>query len=460
MNRKIFGMMLTTAMLMFTLLACDIASGIPGLSGLPGMGGAQAMWSDVPAFEGATQDAKEALGAGIFNQAQADQKSKMETLLYRTSKQPADVAAFYNDDRMKSFGWSPQGLGNAKSGCYQDLYEGQPRAICQFSKKNEEGRAIELMIDARIDPQVKNTRLTFVRITGSVISSSTVPTMVAQPTQPVAPTQPRPTLVANTATPTPLTSAIKLPADPTSVAVSNLDGEWQGTNSANTPVQFTVKNNQVTYINPNYAVKSGTCQLSGGFSRSVNAPIADKNFSVTVTEEDGKQVVFNGKFISDAEAIGTLRIKAPQSFCGSVEGEMTWSAKNSAAIVVTAPTATRTAPTSAATRSAAPTLAMPDGPDATIVRNFFNAINAKNLDGALALVTDNVIYNFGTTTGFGKANLRAHLSSQIQAGVTYQLSNVKTNPAAVTFGAQAGATSYAQGQAMFTDGKIVILKLQ
>jgi hypothetical protein len=441
MNRKTLNWIALLGTLMFALLACDVMSVIPGLPAAQ-----QQMWSDVPAFTGATQDAKEALGAGVFNQAQADQKSKMETLLFRTTKPPADVAAFYTDDRMGSLGWTPQGLGNAKSGCYQDNYEGQPRAICQFVKKNEEGRAIDLTIDARNDPQAKNTRLTYVRITGSLTSAA--PTTIAIPTQ-VMKAEPTKPIASASATPT-LESAGKLPSSTAVPGGTNFDGEWKGVNSANTPVQFTVKNNQVTYINPNYAVKSGTCSLSGGFSKSVNAPIVDKSFSVATTDDDGKQFTFTGKFISNSEASGTLRVKADKSFCGAVDGEMTWSAKNGATTIAIA-TATRVAP---------PTSAIADGPDATAVKKFFDAINAKNLDGALALVGDNVIYTFGATSGIGKAGLRTYLSAQIAAGANYQLSNVKTNPAAVTFTAQAGATTYAQGQAMFTDGKIVILTVK
>lgn len=446
MNRKIFFWITLLGTLMFALLACDVMGAIPGL---PGASKPQTMWSDVPAFEGATQDPKDALATGIFNQSQADQKSKAETLLFRTSKIPADVAAFYTDERMKQLGWTPQGLGNAKSGCYQDNYEGQPRAICQFTKKNEESRQIDLTIDARVDAQTKNTRLIFIRTVGS-ITTSNAPTSITMPTQanapkPETPTQPRPTANANQTKIAPgVTTAF--------------DGDWEGANSAGTPVGFTIKNNQVTYINPNYAVKTGACSLSGGIGRSVNAPITDKNFSVTVTDDDGKQFTFSGKFVSDIEATGTLRVKADKSFCGAVEGEMTWSAKNSAVIVALAPTATRVAP--GATKSAPPTIAIPDGPDATVVKKFFDAINAKNLDAALALVDDNVIYNFGATTGIGKPGLRAYLATQIASGATFQLSNVKTNPAAVTFSAQVGATTYSQGQAMFTDGKMIILKLQ
>jgi hypothetical protein len=171
-NRKVSGLLALAAVLLFAVTACGLMSSIPvpGVGALVGGGGQQAMWPDVPAFEGATQDAKEALGASLFNQAQASEKSKMETMLFRTAKSPQDVAAFYTLDRMKQQGWSPQGLGSSSNGCSQDHYEGQPRTICEFGKKNEEGRSIDLTIDARIDPAANNTRLVFVRTVGSLVT--------------------------------------------------------------------------------------------------------------------------------------------------------------------------------------------------------------------------------------------------------------------------------------------------
>jgi hypothetical protein len=150
------------------IISCGI--GMPKIPGLPG-GSASTPWADVPAFPGATQNPNEALGTSLFNQAQANEKSKMETVIFHTDKKPPEIAAFYNDEMMKSKGWLFGMDGTDETGCTQDKYEGQPRTMCTFYKKNEEGREIELTIDARDDPNGgNNTRLILVRITGSLVT--------------------------------------------------------------------------------------------------------------------------------------------------------------------------------------------------------------------------------------------------------------------------------------------------
>jgi hypothetical protein len=174
MNKKMLGLLLVVPALTFLLLACDVMSFVPGLGGAGGVGGSssqQAMWPDVPAFEGATQDPKDALGTSLFNNAQSGQASGMRTLIFKTSKTPPDVAAFYTVDRMKQNGWSVSESSFSDTGCSQDHYEGQPRTICAFSKKSPEGRELELSIDARPDPANSGaTRLIFVYTTGSLVT--------------------------------------------------------------------------------------------------------------------------------------------------------------------------------------------------------------------------------------------------------------------------------------------------
>lgn len=95
----------------------------------------------------------------------------MRTLIFQTTKTPQDVAAFYTADRMKQNGWSVSETSFSDTGCSQDHYEGQPRTICEFSKKSSEGRELELSIDARPDPSnSSSTRLIFVYTTGSLVT--------------------------------------------------------------------------------------------------------------------------------------------------------------------------------------------------------------------------------------------------------------------------------------------------
>ena len=118
------------------LIGCGI--GLPKIPGLPG-GSASTPWTDVPAFPGSTQNPNEALGTTLFNQAQASSKSKMETIILHTDKTPAEIAAFYSDAMMKGNGWGFGMDGTADTACSQDKMEGQPRAICDYFKKERTG---------------------------------------------------------------------------------------------------------------------------------------------------------------------------------------------------------------------------------------------------------------------------------------------------------------------------------
>jgi len=150
------------------IIACGLP--LPKMPGLPG-GSATTPWADVPAFPGSTVNANEALGTSLFNQAQAKDKSKMETVILHTDKTPADVAAFYSDKMMKDNGWGFGMDGSADTGCTQDKLEGQPRAICEYFKKDKDGREISLTLDAGADPNGgKNTRIVLVRIAGSLVT--------------------------------------------------------------------------------------------------------------------------------------------------------------------------------------------------------------------------------------------------------------------------------------------------
>ena len=167
MNIKQKGLVIVVLIAAWVIvIGCGI--GLPKLPGLPGSS-ASMPWADVPAFPGSTQDMKESMATSLFNQAQASEKSKMETVLFYTDKKTSDVAAFYNDEMMKKAGnWGPD--FSSSTGCTQDKLEGEPRAICSFIKKDADGREYTLSIDARKNPKGTNTQLIFVRTVGSLIT--------------------------------------------------------------------------------------------------------------------------------------------------------------------------------------------------------------------------------------------------------------------------------------------------
>jgi hypothetical protein len=163
-NRKIWVFALLVG-IWITLIACGLP--IPGIPG----GSASTPWADVPAFPGATQNPNEALGTSLLNQAQSDSQSKVETEILHTDKIPSDIAAFYSDEMMKSKGWGLGRDGTSDKACTQDKLEGQPRAICEYAKKDADGREITLNIVAGADPNGgKNTRIVLIRTAGSLIT--------------------------------------------------------------------------------------------------------------------------------------------------------------------------------------------------------------------------------------------------------------------------------------------------
>ncbi len=269
-----------------------------------------------------------------------------------------------------------------------------------------------------------------------------VPNNIAAPADAIAAT------TSNSAVPTsPTTSSQSAPSSSQATAAS-INGHWEGNTSADTAISFDVSDGQITYVNLSYFVPPG---CSGSYSTPPDSGMINGNsFSIQLTS-DQKQFTFAGTFSSNNDASGTLQVKGTSSVCGALDVQSKWTAKNAG---VDSNAATQ--PTEPATSSPA---GSPSTSDADTLQAFFDAVNAKFVDTALVLVDDNVIYTFGSTTGIGKTKLKTFLDSQTKLGTTFQLSNVQDNIASVKFTAQAGGKTY-QGQAMFQDGVIVILKLQ
>jgi hypothetical protein len=77
----------------------------------------------------------------------------------------------------------------------------------------------------------------------------------------------------------PASAPAQPPAAPTTAATqssANYNGEWEGKSAKDSPLSFTIENNELTYLNVNYSVESGPCQfLSGSRGETkVNPPIA------------------------------------------------------------------------------------------------------------------------------------------------------------------------------------------
>ena len=271
---------------------------------------------------------------------------------------------------------------------------------------------------------------------------ASVPNNIAAPADAIAATS------SNSAAPSsPTTSSQSAPGS-SQAAATSINGHWDGNTSTDTPISFDVSDGQITYVNVGYFVPPG---CSGSYGTTPDSgTISGNSFSIQLTS-DQKQFTFAGTFSSNTEASGTLKVKGTNSVCGAIDVQSKWTAKNGGADSNAA-----TQPTEPPASSSA---GSPSTSDADTLQAFFDAVNANDVDTALASVDDNVIYTFGSATCIGKDDLKTYLDSQTELGTTFQLSNVQDNIASVDFTAQAGGKTY-QGQAMFQDGVIVILKLK
>ena len=101
---------------------------------------------------------------------------------------------------------------------------------------------------------------------------------------------------------------------------------------------------------------------------------------------------------------------------------------------------------------------------AAIVQGFWDAINAKNIDAAMAFLADDVQISGGPTSLMDKAKLSAFLSSETKRGVTFEISDLKAiSSDTVTFNQKVydNGTQLANGPGKFqvnNDGEIVVMK--
>jgi hypothetical protein len=193
MNIKRTGYIFTLLIAAWLLvIACGLGSSGPKATPTP-VAGLTSLWPDVPVFPDSTPDP----ATNFFNQFNQASPAMM-TYIFYTDKQPADVAAFYTDDLMKTQGWTPQPYAVVKwfsvgegqgpqihdnfttGGCQTGTRNDQQIAYCTFSKTDDQGQLVQLIIT--IEPDQKNsgqTMLSYVRTTGSDSNSGTNP---AQPT--------------------------------------------------------------------------------------------------------------------------------------------------------------------------------------------------------------------------------------------------------------------------------------
>lgn len=298
------------------------------------------------------------------------------------------------------------------------------------------------------------------------------------------------------AIPMPSTSTAQPTTEPDTTPIAaapgnftTLNGEWEGTSGDDSPLSFTVEDGVVTYLNLNYAINDGGCSVSGLKADAVDdGEIQDSNFSVTMQDSDGVAYTLAGAFDSNNQAAGTLTIKG-KTFCGETDASFDWTAQHisspdaeatpeSAAAPTDAAAAepTRTAttqPTRTPTRQpttvpatqtpAPPTPAPAAAVDGVkIITDAFAAFAARDLNAALANVSDDVAFNIGGTAGVGKAALQSNMQLALTFGAGFSISNVQQVGDVVTFtttvtGIRPG--TYPNSSVVLQDGKIAVFNI-
>ena len=292
------------------------------------------------------------------------------------------------------------------------------------------------------------------------------------PTVHVNPTSAPPKPTTTQSVPTPTLVDTQTPASPTDgqtdvaptalpVVRSGYDGIWDGTNSDEQQVTFTVVNNQVTYVMLNFSVNSNGCSYSGALNNiPASAPIKNEGSSCPFKDSDGRQFTLSGKFLSDTQASGTIDIKGTaDSFCGAFATKMPWTAKFAPPAADSTPVPAETPELTTPTETPEPVA----GDPAFIVNGFFDAIKSGNTNAALAFADDSIIFSLGSASSeIGKDALKAALLNLKSSGISYTLSNVSSvGDSLVTFDSKSSdGKTYTSGTAMLSNGKIVILSIK
>lgn len=230
------------------------------------------------------------------------------------------------------------------------------------------------------------------------------------------------------------------------------DGEWTGTNTVdNKEILFRIENNEIVSVALNYTGESNGCNYHGAISTGVatggiDPIVVDGDRFSTVVNSVNDELTFTGTFTSDSEANGTLLIKSSaEGLCGEFEKEVTWTAtKGSAA-------------EAEATEDSSGTVAQ--GDPVIVVTQFFDAVNAGDIDSAISSVDENIMFTIGTTvTKFDSSELEDYLTST--QGVTYELTDATSMAAGTMVQFKVNASdgkTYSYCQAFVTDGKISMM---
>lgn len=173
MKTKIVSIAL--ACVMSVMVGCGMIGSLVG-----GGGGskAAALWSDVPAMEGMTQDNIELplpikLAAQAFIRAlgasEGVRVDNFEIVSFTSAKTPDDVKAFYTNERIQAAGWNATDQLGCAGATDQQLAGG---TFCLFGKQGASNESFLVIVAAR-DQNDAAMNVFFLRFDGALTGTPT-----------------------------------------------------------------------------------------------------------------------------------------------------------------------------------------------------------------------------------------------------------------------------------------------
>jgi hypothetical protein len=139
------------------LLFCLSCRMVETLSGNESAGTVENLWSDVPAFEGASKtDLAMPLGARLLIRTMM--QGKVNFIAFTTNRSAQEVQNFYNDARMHQSGWE-----TSEAGCTGDTQDGESRGVICFFKRADGGKEEGLAIIVAQDQKTGKTDIFYAR---------------------------------------------------------------------------------------------------------------------------------------------------------------------------------------------------------------------------------------------------------------------------------------------------------
>lgn len=100
----------------------------------------------------------------------------------------------------------------------------------------------------------------------------------------------------------------------------------------------------------------------------------------------------------------------------------------------------------------------------TVLALFFLSIDTQKIDSAMTVVSHDVVFNIGSTSGVGADQLKAYMQEQVSKGVNYIGGNITATGNTVKFTVEAassgGSVTYSDSSMIVEGGKITILTLK